>query len=83
MTQGHDQTSPPLESGRHGGVFRFGGVPPREQGPGGGGVELPPPGRLSRRVRHIMDSNVEGSLLAPLLFGGSSFSPSATTKGTA
>ena len=59
MTVRHAQTSPQPDTGRHGGVFRFRGVPPRDHGPGGGG-------RLTRLVTHILDSNVHGSLRAPV-----------------
>jgi hypothetical protein len=77
VTVRHDQTSPQLEHERHGGVFRLAGVPPRDHGPGG--ADLPPPGRLSRRVMHILNTNAPGSRLAPFLYPHEP----ATPKGTA
>lgn len=71
------QISPPLGTERAGDFFVGGGVPPRDHGPGGPGAL--PPGRLTRRVLHILTSNLPGSLLAPVLVPDTPYS----TKGTA
>jgi hypothetical protein len=77
------QISPPLDSERNGDFFVCGGLPPRDHGPGGGPGDLPPPsscvtppGRLSRRVSHILNTNAPGSRLAPFLY------PEAFRRGT-
>jgi hypothetical protein len=80
VTARHVPTPPLLERERHGGVFRFGGVPPRDHGPGGrrgytpppppSSHATPPPGRLARRVIDIFSSEFDGSPLAPVCVGG-------------
>jgi hypothetical protein len=79
------QISPPLTAER-GDFLVSGGVPPRDHGPGGGPGALPP-GRLTRRVLHILTTNLHGSLLAPVLVerrtGDSVPTTHAPTKGTA